>query len=408
MDQPIPNPTPSSTVTESCVSSHTPSSSSAAPFYLLEISLISAQDLAPISKSMQTYAMAWINPNKKHTTRTDQQGNKNPMWNDKFVFRLTHELLHSETATVTVEIYTVSWFRDVLVGMVRVLISDLITPLIRTLQSNTKNTRFVALQVRRPSGTPQGILNMGISLLDSTMRSMPLKNYASRKNAENKVQDSDEKNTNPGDETLQKNEELSDEKRELNAKIHLWRSLSAGSEINNEDFPVKPGSICNGSMVNGSLCNGSIEYGSELCSDIGPSASIVAAEVAKKLQPPPDLMYPSAINTKEAKLQGDHQETGSSILEELTIEEAKAKGYRVASKDRSRRPGGERDGNESELSIVTSGRSRRNPPDGGLFSCFGNAYGIEFTIVCGASKNANSNKSSSSKRKKPPSKANSA
>ncbi|KAL0358721.1 UNVERIFIED_CONTAM: hypothetical protein Sangu_0721500 [Sesamum angustifolium] len=237
---------------------------------------------------------------------------------------------------------------------------------------------------------------------------MPLKNYASRKNAENKVQDSDEKNTNPVDETLQKNEELSDEKRELNAKIHLWRSLSAGSEINNEDFPVKPGSIYNGSMVNGSLCNGSIEYGSELCSDIGPSASIVAAEVAKKLQPPPDLMYPSAINTKEAKLQGDHQETGSSILEELTIEEAKAKGYRVASKDRSRRPGGDRDGNESELSIVASGRSRRNPPDGGLFSCFGNAYGIEFTIVCGASKNANSNKSSSSKRKKPPSKANSA
>ncbi|KAL0452215.1 UNVERIFIED_CONTAM: hypothetical protein Slati_1199600 [Sesamum latifolium] len=242
---------------------------------------------------------------------------------------------------------------------------------------------------------------MGISLLDSTMRSMPLKNYASRKQAKNNVQDSDEKNTNPDDDTLQKNEELSDEKRELNAKIQLWRSLSAGSEINNEDFPVKPGSIYNGSMVNGSVCNGSmIEYGSELCSDIGPSASIVAAEVAKKLQPPPELTY-----TKEAKLQGDHQETGSSILEELTIEEAKAKGYRVASKERSRRTGGD---NESELSIVTSGRSRRNPPDAGLFSCFGNAYGIEFTIVCGASKNANGNKSSSCKRKKPPSKANSA
>ncbi|KAK4436057.1 hypothetical protein Salat_0769400 [Sesamum alatum] len=406
MDQPIPNPTPSSTVTESCVSSHTQSSSSSAPFHLLEISLISAQDLAPISKSMQTYAMAWINPNKKHTTRTDQQGNKNPMWNDKFVFRLNHELLHSETATVTVEIYNVSWFRDVLVGMVRVLISDLITPLIRTLQTNTKNTRFVALQVRRPSGSPQGILNMGISLLDSTMRSMPLKNYAARKHAKNNVQDSDEKNTtNPDETTLQNNEQLSDEKRELNAKIQLWRSLSAGSEVNNEDFPVKPGSIYNGSMVNGSMCNGSVvEYGSELCSDIGPSASIVAAEVAKKLQPPPDMTYPLASHPKEPK-HADHQETGSSILEELTIEEAKAKGYRVASKERSRH----RDGDESELSIVASGRSRRNPPDAGLFSCFGNAYGIEFTIVCGASKNANNNKSSSSsRRKKPPSKADSA
>ncbi|KAL0403426.1 UNVERIFIED_CONTAM: hypothetical protein Sradi_1983400 [Sesamum radiatum] len=144
---------------------------------------VSAQDLAP-SRRLVMHGKA----------------PENLMWNDKFVFRLTHELLHSETATVTVEIYTVSWFRDVL----RVLISDLITPLIRTLQSNTKNTRFVALQVRRPSGTPQGILNMGISLLDSTMRSMPLKNYASRKQAKTNVQDSDEKNTNPGDDTLRK------------------------------------------------------------------------------------------------------------------------------------------------------------------------------------------------------------
>ncbi|CAH9087784.1 unnamed protein product, partial [Cuscuta europaea] len=34
--------------------------------------------------------------------------------------------------------------------------------------------RFVALQVRRPSGRPQGILNIGVALLDSSMRSMPL------------------------------------------------------------------------------------------------------------------------------------------------------------------------------------------------------------------------------------------
>ncbi|XP_038722071.1 uncharacterized protein LOC120014225 [Tripterygium wilfordii] len=34
--------------------------------------------------------------------------------------------------------------------------------------------RFVALQVRRPSGRPQGILNIGLALLDSSRQSMPL------------------------------------------------------------------------------------------------------------------------------------------------------------------------------------------------------------------------------------------
>lgn len=33
---------------------------------------------------------------------------------------------------------------------------------------------ITTMQVRRPSGRPQGILNIGVSLLDSTMRSMPL------------------------------------------------------------------------------------------------------------------------------------------------------------------------------------------------------------------------------------------
>ncbi|CAA0829571.1 Calcium-dependent lipid-binding (CaLB domain) family protein [Striga hermonthica] len=228
---------------------------------LLEISLISAQDLAPVSKSLQTYAVAWIGPTRKHTTRTDNKGHKNPTWNDKFVFNVEAE---AEDAVLTVEIYTVSWFRDVLVGVVKVLVNDLVNP---TGGARPRGTRFVALQIRRPSGNPQGILNMGVALLDATMRSMPLsgvRNY----HHENAKQVHDDN----VDDVINK---------ELNSKIHLWRSLSVGSSevANNDDFPLKSGSICNGSTV---------ENGSELCSDIGPSASIVAAEMSRKLQPQPE------------------------------------------------------------------------------------------------------------------------
>ncbi|KAL7109511.1 hypothetical protein ACP275_06G179900 [Erythranthe tilingii] len=366
------DPTPAST-DSSCISSEAPPPPPPPPHaasqLLLEISLISAQDLAPISKSMHTYGVVWIRPNKKHTTRTDNHGQRNPKWNDKCVFSLDNLPENDAAATITVEIYTISWFRDVIVGMVRVRVADLITPLTRTRNKNT--TRFVALQIRRPSGSPQGILNMGVALSDTAMRSMQL-------SSENH---SDERKQN-------------DDVTDLN--IVLWRSLSASCEAaDGSSFPDKPGSACNGS---------------DLCSDVGPSASVVAAELAKK---------PLSISntTKKAAAAEADQETGSSILEELTAEEAKAKGYEsvATSKEMWRRAmaAGGGGGDESELLHDGGGRRRsRRSSDEGRFSCFGNAYGIEFTIVCGAGKNPsrNNKRSSCSRRTKKTisSKANSA
>jgi len=55
-------------------------------YQLLELNVISAQDLAQMDRSMQTYAVAWIDPDHKLSTRVDSQGGTNPTWNDKFVF----------------------------------------------------------------------------------------------------------------------------------------------------------------------------------------------------------------------------------------------------------------------------------------------------------------------------------
>ncbi|GAB4843666.1 hypothetical protein Ancab_013630 [Ancistrocladus abbreviatus] len=144
------------------------------PFQLLEINLISAQDLAKVSRNMRTYAMAWVHPERKLTTRVDTNGGTNPTWNDKFIFRVDDDFLCSDMAAVMIEIYALHWFRDVHVGTVRVLLSNLIPPQTRSHHPQNLGMRFVALQVRRRSGRPQGILNVGVTVLDSTMRSMPL------------------------------------------------------------------------------------------------------------------------------------------------------------------------------------------------------------------------------------------
>ncbi|XP_060180918.1 uncharacterized protein LOC132610619 [Lycium barbarum] len=147
------------------------------PFQLLEINIISAQDLEPISKKMKTYATVWVHPTRKLTTAVDVEGGNNPTWNDKFVFRVDEEFLRQDTSAVQIEIHCGHWFKDSLVGSVRVLVGNLIPPPARTHHNHHPHhlgMRFVALQVRRPSGRPQGILNIGVALLDSTMRSMPL------------------------------------------------------------------------------------------------------------------------------------------------------------------------------------------------------------------------------------------
>ncbi|KAK6914157.1 C2 domain [Dillenia turbinata] len=143
------------------------------PFQLLEINVISVQDLAPMVRNMRAYAIAWVHPDRKLLTRVDTYGHTNPTWNDKFVFRVGDEFLKADTSAVVIEIYALHWFRDIHVGTVRILVSNVIPPMDGGSRCYP-GMRFVALQVRRRSGRPQGILNIGVALLNNFIRSMPL------------------------------------------------------------------------------------------------------------------------------------------------------------------------------------------------------------------------------------------
>lgn len=135
--------------------------------HLVEVNLISAQDLKPERKAqnMQTYVIAWIDPKRKLTSRIDNMGRENPTWNDKFVFMVDDEALNDFTAAMVFEIYCVRCFRkDKLVGTARVLLDNFFGNSNR--YGEGMQGTFRAFQVRRPSGTPQGILNIGFIILD--------------------------------------------------------------------------------------------------------------------------------------------------------------------------------------------------------------------------------------------------
>lgn len=85
---------------------------------IMEIILISAQELTSMSNSsstpVQTYVVAYINPKEKVVSRVDRTGNTNPTWNDKFVFSVDEEFEHRRpNCCLLLEIYNVRRCRNI-------------------------------------------------------------------------------------------------------------------------------------------------------------------------------------------------------------------------------------------------------------------------------------------------------
>ncbi|XP_058103589.1 uncharacterized protein LOC131247178 [Magnolia sinica] len=141
-------------------------------FHLLEINLISAQSLKkPASPlhihRMQTYAVAWVDPTTKLRTRVDLVGAENPTWNDKFIFRVPASFLDPfSSSAFCLEIYAVGRILDTLIGTVRCLVGGL------RLCPSVATPSFAALQIRRPSGSFHGIVNLGATLLPPSFHAL--------------------------------------------------------------------------------------------------------------------------------------------------------------------------------------------------------------------------------------------
>lgn len=353
---------------------------------------MSAQDLALVSKSMKTYAVAWIDPERKLTTRVDQSGLTGPVWNDKFVFRVDDKFLNDEESTIMIEIYAAAWIKDALIGSVRVLVSHLFG----SLYNNSSSTRYVALQVRRPSGRPQGILNMGITLLDSSLRSMPLFAEICASGATN-LSDITTSSSNvrfDKDGNVQKKVKDDQEIKKVKPTAKLRRSQSDRTDLTSEEYTAKqpqpatpgpPDSMCNGDVAVKKVGSGSMVNGSICSSDVGPSASVVAAAIAKGLYQTPTVPVKAPAAEDDGSLLTEQSEEGlHSKLERWRTELPPT--Y---------------DSTKIRANSKHAGKPRRRATEGGgLFSCFGNAFGCEISITCGGGNSKRRYQKSTSAKKK--------
>ncbi|KAH7840380.1 hypothetical protein Vadar_016205 [Vaccinium darrowii] len=324
-------------------------------FKHLEINILSAQDLAPVSKLLRTYAVAWIHPDQKLTTRVDQRGHTNPTWNYRFVFALDHRFLASSSSSLTVEIYNVSWLRDIPIGCVHTPIANILPP---PSQGNSK-MRLVSLHILRPSGTLQGTLNLGVNVVDGGTRPrMPLERQLSAPtggDTDSTVNRSPPRYSKRNYENLEEEEEVEDE---TTAKIRKLRRSQ--SERTDDDESLSKSSSIFRRGFNFHKVTTAPSISSYM---MRPLPSEVAASMAKGLYSTPSSF-----------------EVGSSVLENWTV----VGGGGVEEVVRTKSVRWKIDGEFTPLS--KENKKKQSSGGGGLLSCFGFLCGYECNIVCGAPK----------------------
>nr|CAD1836075.1 unnamed protein product [Ananas comosus var. bracteatus] len=180
-------------------------------FHLVEVTVISAQELFPASRAMQTYAVAWVDAAQKVRTRLDRAGHTDPAWNDKFVFRV------GTRRSAPPPRRSPSRSTRAPASAARSCSHRARPPLH---PPPFPSPRFAAVQVRRPlTLRPQGILNLSVSLLDAYARSLPL--FADLAPNPNPNPNPNPKEPSPAAAAMVV---VDKEREEMEAKLEKWRA----------------------------------------------------------------------------------------------------------------------------------------------------------------------------------------
>lgn len=374
-------------------------------FKLLEITIISAQDLPPVSKMLRTFAVSYINPDNRLATVVDHRGNCNPTWNHKVTFNVDERFLKSKSSAITIEIYNVAWLRDLPIGTTQLMINSLSPSL-----HKSPSLRRVSLQVRRPSGLLKGTLNIGIHLLDSNIPGLnvicrPGIGNEEKLDCDNQdcetghciIEDATGPETNPGPRIFASNsEELTQTREEKTSippepdttSIHGSENVRKWSYSNdNEEY----GSSEKGKEKEHCIIEDSAGPGTNPGSQIFPSNSeeLIQTHEEKTTSMPPEPDNNSihgSENVRKWLYSNDNEEYGSSIFENWTETGEKSE-EEVQLKPKSVK---RRLIDDDQIPLRNGkkvGHHKRGSPEGkGWLSCFGNAYGFQFSFICGSKK----------------------
>ncbi|MCO5593370.1 hypothetical protein L7F22_047382 [Adiantum nelumboides] len=136
-------------------------------YRMLELSILSAEDLKDVRHlaRMQTRAVAWIDPNDKFTTQTDEVGGPNPVWNDKFILNVPEG--HN---SLTIEILSESLLGSRIVGTVMIPLESETGE-----KASPDQLKYLTCDVFQPNGQVHGKLYIAYRLREVTSGGHTLK-----------------------------------------------------------------------------------------------------------------------------------------------------------------------------------------------------------------------------------------
>jgi len=127
----------------------------------VELTVLSARDLKNVNwryGDLRPYAVAWVDPDIKVSTRVDQDGDTNPSWDEKLTIPVGNRPLEDAELTIEIVHEKPSELTKPLVGTARIPLSQVLDEV--GFEEKLERT----LKLKRPSGRPQGKLVILIGL----------------------------------------------------------------------------------------------------------------------------------------------------------------------------------------------------------------------------------------------------
>ncbi|KAK6155672.1 hypothetical protein DH2020_009920 [Rehmannia glutinosa] len=125
--------------------------------YEVEITITSAKDLKNVNwrhGKLSPYAVVWVDPKNKCSTRVDEEGDTSPHWDDKLIILFDSPI---EDSTLHIDIVHANAAEDTkpLIGSAKLHLRDLVDD---------------KLELKRPSGRPQGKVEVKVSVREPRYR----------------------------------------------------------------------------------------------------------------------------------------------------------------------------------------------------------------------------------------------
>lgn len=152
------------------------------PLLDLDVTVISAKHLKNVNwrnGDLKPYAVAYLEPDRRSATKSDDSGSTRPVWNEHLTLPLPFDGNDAYSQTLTLDIFhsRPSETPKPLVGTVRVPLKELVVDLDDFSSSAAIPPPIKTLELRRPSGRPQGKVRIKVAVRERPLPPPPEQNY---------------------------------------------------------------------------------------------------------------------------------------------------------------------------------------------------------------------------------------